>query len=156
MIAGGAYCFLDVQNHIDHNRRQLKFTQMTLQDFIIVMGCPLSIVDHPSFLRAMNTIDPRFTILSRRTLCREALPSALERVMMKVKQACADAKFVALTLDAWSDRRVRAFLGITMHTIREKDGTFQNCLLTFQHISGKFLHNKMILIECLCSRSTHW
>lgn len=117
---------------------------MIVQDFIIDMGLPLSIVDHPSFLRAMNTIDPRFTVLSRRTLCRETLPSALERVMTKVKQACTDAKFIALTLDAWSDRRVRAFIGITMHTIGEKDGTFQNFLLTFQPISGKFERDKMI------------
>jgi hypothetical protein len=71
---------------------------MIVQDFNIDMGCPLSIVDHPSFLRLMNTIDPRFTFLSGRTLCHEALLSALERVMTKVKQACADAKFVALIL----------------------------------------------------------
>ena len=117
---------------------------MLVQDSIIDMECPCSIVDHPSFLRAMNTIDPRFTVLSRRTLRREALPFALDRLMKKVEQACADAKFVALTLDAWSCRRVRTYLRIAMYKIGEKDRALQNCLLTFQHIAGKFPHDKMI------------
>ena len=171
-----AYCFLDVQKYFDHNPRQLELTHMVVQDFIIDMALPFSIVDHLSFLRAMNTIDPRFTVLSRfqsdfnrqthwisfrrqffslgcsakayerngSLEIGETLPCALERVMMKVKQACADAKFVALTLDAWSDRRMRALIGITMHTIGQKDGTFQNCVLTFQPISGEFLRDRMI------------
>ncbi|CAF2309235.1 unnamed protein product [Rotaria sp. Silwood2] len=109
---------------------------MIVHDLIIDLGLPLSIVDHPAFVRAMNTIDPRFTVLSRRTLCREALPSALEQVMVKVKQACDDAKFVALTLDVWSDRRMRTFIAITMHTIAKNDDSFQNYLLTFQPLSG--------------------
>jgi hypothetical protein len=92
----------------------------------------------------MNTVDPRFTVLSRRTLCREKLPSTLEQVMMKIKQACSDAKFIALTLDVWSDRRMRSFIAITMHTISENDGTFQNYLLTFQPLSGKLLYSIMI------------
>ncbi|CAF0795955.1 unnamed protein product [Rotaria sp. Silwood1] len=56
---------------------------MTVPDLIIDLGLPLPIVDHPTFLRAMNTIYPRFTVLSRRTLCREILPSVLEQVMIK-------------------------------------------------------------------------
>ena len=131
--------FIVNQKYGPNNLRQLELTQMIVQDLIIDLGLPLSIVDHPAFLRAMNTIDPRFSVLSRRVLCREILPSALEQVMMKVKQACNDAKFVALTLDVWSDRRMRAFIGITMHTITENDGTFQNYLLTFQPMSGELL-----------------
>ncbi|CAF4068078.1 unnamed protein product, partial [Rotaria sordida] len=119
-----------------HNHRQLELTQMIVQDLIIDLGLPLSIVEHSAFLRAMNTIDPRFTVLSRRTLCRETLPSTLEQVMIKIKQACNDTKFIALTLDVWSDRRMRSFIAITMHTISENDGTFQNYLLTFQPLSG--------------------
>ncbi|CAF3274319.1 unnamed protein product [Rotaria socialis] len=124
------------QKYGAHNPRQLELHKMIVQDLIIELGLPLSIVDHPAFLRAMNTIDPKFTVLSRRTLCREAIPSALEQVMIKVKQACSDAKFVALTLDTWSDRRMRTFIAITMHTIANNDDSFQDYLLTFQPLSG--------------------
>ncbi|CAF1676556.1 unnamed protein product [Rotaria magnacalcarata] len=92
------------QKYGAHNPRQLELHKMIVQDLIIELGLSLSIVDHPEFLRVMNTIDPKFTVLSRRTLCHEAIPSALEQVMMKVKQACSEAQFVALTLDARSDR----------------------------------------------------
>jgi hypothetical protein len=136
--------FIVNQKYGPHNLRQLELNQMIVQNLIIDLGLPLSIVDHPSFLRAMNIIDPRFSVLSRRVLCRETLPSALEQVMVKVKQACSDAKFVALTLDVWSDRRMRAFIAITMHTIVENDGTFQNYLLTFQPMSGELLNNIII------------
>ena len=136
--------FVVHQKYGPHNLRQLELTQMIVQDLIIDLGLPLSIVDHPAFLRAMNTVDPRFSVLSRRVLCRETLPSALEQVMMKVKQACSDAKFVALTLDVWTDRRMRAFIGTTMHTISETDDTFQNYLLTFQPLSGKLLSSTIL------------
>ena len=136
--------FLVNQKYGAHNLRQLELSQMVVHDLIIDLGLPLSIVEHPAFVRAMNTVDPKFNLLSRRTLCRETLPSTLEQVMMKVKQACSDAKFVALTLDIWTDRRMRAFIGTTMHTIAENDGTFENYLLTFQPFSGKLLSGTKI------------
>lgn len=49
------------------------------------------------------------------------IPPASEQIMSKVKQACKEAKFVALTLDIWSDRRMRSFLEIAMHTITEHE-----------------------------------
>ena len=125
----------------DKNSRQLELTRMIVQDLIIDLGLPLSIVDHPAFLRAMNTIDPKFTVLSRRSLCREALPATLEQIMEKVREACNEAQFVALTLDLWSDRRMRTFIGITMHTISKNDNSFKNYLLTSQPFEGKLLSN---------------
>ena len=66
------------------NPGQLELTRMIVQDLIIDLGLPLSTVDYPAFLRAMNTIDPKFTVLSRRSLCSEVLPAALEQIMGKV------------------------------------------------------------------------
>jgi len=60
----------------------------------------------------------------------------LEQITMKLKQACRDAQFVSLTLDVWTDRRMRAFLAVTMHTISESDDVFKNYLLAFQPLSG--------------------
>ena len=125
----------------DKSPRQLELTRMIVQGLIIDLGLPLSIVEHPAFLRAMNTIDPKFTVLSRRSLCREALPAALEQIMGKVKEACNEAQFVALTLDLWSDRRMRTFIGITMHTISKTDNSFKNYLLIFQPLESKLLNN---------------
>lgn len=111
---------------------------MVVNDLIIDLGLPVSIVDHPTFIRAMSVVDSRFTLLSRRTPCRTVLPSALEQVMLKLKQACNKAQFLSLTLDVWTDRRVRAFLAVTMHTVNEISGGLDNYLLSFQPLSGTY------------------
>ena len=133
-----------IHQSLGRNTRQVELTEMIVHDLIIDLGLPLSIVEHPAFLRAMKTVDPRFTTLSRRTLCRESLPSSLQNVMTKVKQACTDANFIALTLDVWSDRRMRSFIAITMHSVTEADGTFQNYLLAFQPVYGKRVRKETI------------
>lgn len=128
-------CLVD-QKYNTRNTRQMELTKMIVNDLIVDLGLPLSIVERPAFLRAMKTVDPKFSVLSRRSLSRDSLPTALESVMTKVKKACDDAKFVALTLDVWSDRRMRSFIAITMHTVAETDASFQNYLLTFQPLCG--------------------
>ena len=109
---------------------------MVVHDLIIDLGLPVSIVDHPTFVRAMNIVDPKFVLLSRRKLCRKVLPSALEELLVKLKRICNESRFVSLTLDVWTDRRMCAFLAVTMHTINEVNGSFNNYLLTFQSLSG--------------------
>ena len=119
---------------------------MIVNDLIIDLGLPLSAVEHLAFLRATKTVDPKFSVLSRRSLCRESLQTALQSVMGRVEQACDDAKFLALTLDVWSDRRMRSFIAITVHTIAERDASFQNYSLTFQPLCGKSMRLEMISI----------
>ena len=114
------------QKYNTRNTRQVELNKMIVNDLIIESGSPLCIVKYQAFLRAMKTVDPKCSFLSRRSLCRESLPTALQRVMTKVKQDCDDAKFLALTLDVWSDRRMRLFIAITMHTVAEIDTSFQN------------------------------
>lgn len=109
---------------------------MVVHDLIINLGLPVAIVDHPTFIRAMSIVDSKFTLLSRRTLCRTVLPSALEQVNMKLKQACENAQFLSLTLDVWTDPRMRAFLAITMHTVNELTGDLNSYLLSSRPLSG--------------------
>jgi hypothetical protein len=84
----------------------------------------------------MNIVDSKFTLLSRRTLCRTVLPSALEQIKTKMKQVCDDARFLSLTLDVWTDRRMRAFLAVTVHTVNEVTGDLNNYLLSFRPLEG--------------------
>ncbi|CAF1636015.1 unnamed protein product [Adineta ricciae] len=63
------------------------------------------------------------------------LPSALEQVTMKIKRICHDARFISFTLDVWFDRRMPAFLAVTVHTINEINVELNNYLLTFKPLS---------------------
>lgn len=130
---------LDDRTYGAQNPRQQELTRMVVHDLIIDLGLPVSIVDHPTFVRAMNIVDPKFVLVSRRSLCRKVLPTALEELMVKLKRICYESRFLSLTLDIWTDRRVRAFLAITMHTINEVNGNFNNYLITFRPLSGMCL-----------------
>ncbi|CAF1610989.1 unnamed protein product [Adineta ricciae] len=91
---------------------------MIVQDLIIDLGLPLSVVDHPAFLRAMNIADPRLTVLSRRTLCRETNltfllgPHTGDNLRQRLEDTIAafdiEDKFVRIATDNASNN-LRAF-----------------------------------------------
>ena len=50
--------------------------------------------------------------------------------MIKLKNACSSAQFVALTFDGWTDRRMRSFYAVTMHYIDRTDRLKAHLLLS--------------------------
>ncbi|CAF1444839.1 unnamed protein product [Didymodactylos carnosus] len=60
--------------------RQIQLSKMVTNDLIIGLVLPLSIVERPEFLRAMHTVDPKFVVPSRRSICRDVLPKTVEKV----------------------------------------------------------------------------
>jgi zinc finger BED domain-containing protein 1 (E3 SUMO-protein ligase ZBED1) len=117
--------------------RQMELSKMVTNDLIIGLVLPLSIVERPEFLRAMHTVDPKFVVPSRRSICRDILPKAIEKVESELKRICKLSRFVSLTLDMWTDRRMRCFYAITIHLIEQC--LFKSHLLAFKHLSGMFL-----------------
>jgi hypothetical protein len=61
----------------------------------------------------MNTVDPKFTITSRRTLSRTTIPHLYNAMNDELKKFCNQSQFISLTLDIWTDRRLRAFFAMT-------------------------------------------
>ncbi|CAF1341007.1 unnamed protein product [Didymodactylos carnosus] len=45
--------------------RQIEITHAIVNDMIIDLGLPLSIIERPAFIRAMNIIDPKYKCTSR-------------------------------------------------------------------------------------------
>ncbi|CAF1194011.1 unnamed protein product [Didymodactylos carnosus] len=96
--------------------RQIQLSKMVTNDLIIGLVLPLSIVERPEFLRAMHTVDPKFVVPSRRSIC--------------------------LTIDTWTDRRMRCFYGITIHLIEQC--LFKSYLLAFKYLSGSHTGDKLL------------
>ena len=117
----------------DHPR-QLALANMVISDLIIGLALPLSIVERPEFLRAMTTVDSKFAVLSRRTLARDTLPKAVERAETELQRICHASQFVSLTLDIWTDRRMRSFYAMTIHLIDQC--VFKSHLLVFKYFAG--------------------
>ena len=62
----------------------------------------------------MNLVDPKFTITSRRTLSRSTVPRLYNNMNKELKRFCDhQVEFISLTLDIWTDRRMRAFYAMT-------------------------------------------
>ena len=123
------------------NPRQIALSKMITNDLIIGLMLPLSIVERPEFLQAMSTVDPKFVVPSRRSICRDVLPKIVDKVESELKEACKSSRFVALTLDLWTDRRMRCFYAITIHFINQC--LFKSHLLAFKYLSG--LSFKLVL-----------
>ena len=118
------------------NPRQIALSKMVINDLIIGLMLPLSIVERPEFSQAMFTVDSKFVVPSRRSICRDVLPKMVDKVESELKQACKSIRFVALTLDLRIDRRMRSFYAITIHYINQC--LFKSHLLAFKYLSGLF------------------
>lgn len=105
------------------------------------MGLPLSIVDHVSFNNFMFDVDPKYKLIHRRDIPRSHLPILNKRCVSKLQEICSQLNYVSLTLDVWSDRRMRSYFGITAHAIiNDKHRSF---LLSFERLEGHHTADKL-------------
>ena len=60
---------------------------------------PLSIVDSVSFIRFVQTLDPRYTMHSRNYYTRSAIPQKYEEIKALVKDDLEKAEHISATTD---------------------------------------------------------
>ncbi len=75
---------------------------------------PLHLVDSVRFQKLLESLDPQYCLPSRKHLSRNLLKKKLKD---QVKDRLSAVKVVNLTLDLWSNRQMRSYLGITGHYI---------------------------------------
>ena len=105
------------------------------------MGLPLWIVDHVSFNNFMYDGDPKYKLINRRDITRSHLPILHKRCVSKLQEICSQLNYVSLTLDVWSDRRMRSYFGITAHAII--DDKHRSFLLSFERLEGHHTADKL-------------
>ena len=123
------------------NKRQQQLSNSIVLNLIVNMGLPLSIVDSPSFKNFITDVDPRYKFISRRDVTRSFLPVLQRKCMSKLKDICSKSKHVSLSLDCWSDRRMRAYFGITLHTII--DDEHKSYLVSLDRLHGNHSGEKL-------------
>ncbi|CAF3244182.1 unnamed protein product [Rotaria sp. Silwood2] len=130
------------QSYPAGHQRQQELHNAIVQDLIVGLGLPLSLVERPEFIKFMSTIDPKFKITSRRTLRRDTIPTLYRKMNDLLKQFCSTAEYISLTLDIWTDRRARSFFSITGHAIL---GTqFKSYVLCFLPLNGSHSGEKLL------------
>lgn len=112
------------QKYSCNHPQQRAITQSILSDLIINCNMPLSIIEHESFLHFLSIIDNKYSPVSRRTITSKLDDLVAER-QLKLKNDLAKADNVSVTVDIWSDRRMRGFLGVTAHWLSTENLSLQ-------------------------------
>lgn len=92
--------------------RQIEISISVVNDLIIKLGLPLSIVERPAFINFMKTVDPKFVWKNRQTLTRTTVSSLYEKMHDQLESLCSPATFLSLALDIRSDRKLRSFFAV--------------------------------------------
>ncbi|CAF1635794.1 unnamed protein product [Adineta steineri] len=131
----------DSEKYSTANKRQQQLTNSIIQNLIINMSLPLSIVDNASFKHFMNDVDPKYKLINRRDITRSYLPVLHKKCVSKLQDICARSNYISLTLDIWSDRRLRSYFGITLHTII--NDIYKSFLISFERLEGTHSADKI-------------
>ena len=78
---------------------------------------PLSFVENEDFRDFSETLNPGFTLPSRKHLSNKLLPLKTASLLGQLKSLFTSASDLSLTIDIWSSRDMRSYLGITCHFI---------------------------------------
>ncbi|XP_056598289.1 zinc finger BED domain-containing protein 4-like [Triplophysa dalaica] len=94
--------------------RQKAITEAIISDLIINSNMPLSITDNKLFIHFLSIMDAKYTAVSRRTVTSRLEAMVSER-RSKLIREIATVENLSVTVDIWSDRRMRGYLGVTGH-----------------------------------------
>nr|XP_009858708.1 zinc finger BED domain-containing protein 4-like [Ciona intestinalis] len=94
-----------------------------LAEMIAVDFLPLSIVECVGFKRLINTLQPRYSIPSRKYLTTNKLPSIYNNVQKKIKEMLKNsASLIYGTTDIWTSRQQVSYASLTGHFVMWNKG----------------------------------
>ncbi|CAF1559875.1 unnamed protein product [Rotaria magnacalcarata] len=131
----------DNEKYSTSNKRQQLLNNSIIRNLIVNMSLPFSIVDNQSFKHFMLDVDPKYNMINRRDITRNFLPAMHKSCIKKLQEVCNRSNYISLTLDVWSDRRMRSYFGITLHAI--VDDHYKTYLLSFERLTGKYSGEKL-------------
>ena len=111
-----------------NHARQKAITNAILTDLVIGCSMPLSITENEHFRHFLSVADSKYLPVCRRTITLK-IESRVAEIKEKIKVSLAGADHVSVTVDIWSDRRMRGFLGVTGHVLATSEGVQLNSYL---------------------------
>ena len=107
----------------NHHPRQMTISNCILTDLIIHCNLPISIVEHPNFRHFMETVDPKYQPMSRTSVVSSRIPKLVQSLKETISERLSRCSSVSTTVDIWSDRKMRSYMGVTAHTVDIHDST---------------------------------
>jgi len=103
---------------------------------------PLSHVDKPSFKRMWELGHPKWKPPCRQTLASTILPNINEELNKRLKSEFENTEYLSATLDLWTSRRMRSYVGITIHFI--VNGKLESRSLRLTRFTGSHTAEKIL------------
>ena len=100
--------------------KQRRLNMGIVKNLIIKCNLPLSIVENGAFRDFMNDCNIKWQPISSKRLKYEYISFFKEKVDKAVRDELINVRNVTLTVDGWSDRKCRSFIGVTCHFINSK------------------------------------
>ena len=97
---------------------------------------PLSVVDSTRFIKLLHTLDPKYQVPSRKHLSTILLKRKYDGVKNQILKRLQGVESINLTLDLWSNRQMKSFLGVTGHFI-SKEWKMESMMLACNRVTGR-------------------
>ena len=91
-----------------------------LVDFIACDLMPLAVVDSTQFKNFVHKLDPQYQLPSRKHLSTTMLKKRYEIIKSGLREKLQMVTTVNLTIDLWTNRQMKSYLGITAHFLSEE------------------------------------
>lgn len=121
--------------------KQAKFLD-NLPLFVASSLQSLSVVEDEDFRKMISDIDERIVVPSRKHLSTVLIPNKAESVHNKLTKLLGEVPYLSVTVDIWSNRQMRSFIGITAHFIH--DWKLQTAMLACKRFSGRHTADNII------------
>ena len=100
--------------------KQSRINTAIAKCLIIKCNLPLSLVENVAFREFMKECNVKWSPISSKKLKQDPIAAFKEKVNKFIREALESVDHVTLTVDGWSDRRCRSFLGVTCHFINRR------------------------------------
>lgn len=130
-----------VKKYDANDPRQKRITD-GITSFVVGTLQSLSVVDSDDFRHMIHTIDPRAIVPSRKHLSSKLLLEKSNEISESLINALGQVPCVSLTIDIWSNRQLRSYIGITAHFIL--NWKLHTALLTCKRFHGRHTADNIV------------
>ena len=96
---------------------------------------PLRTVESQGFRNLLQKLDPLYQVPTRKSLSNDLLKVKRESVVTRIKSRLRRAQSVCLTIDLWSNRQMKGYIGVTAHFIL--DWALESATLACKRVRGR-------------------
>ena len=124
-------------NNISNNLTSnvIKINKLILEELVVRCNLPPSIIEHAAFRKFLKALVPKWKPTSSRHFSKTLVPSLTDDTKNKIKDLLTTVEHICITVDVWTDRRGKSFIGLTGHFI-DLDYVPHALLLDFVRLKG--------------------